>query len=191
MSTGNGKHARSDDTSDIHRESHRMKSLFAKAALIAVASAAALSVAPSSFAGSKTATFQVSLNVQADCAIAANPLDFGSTGVIDNNLDQTTNVSVTCTKGTPYTVALDAGSTTGSDIGNRLLKGATGSDTVKFNLYRDTAHTQVWGQTTGSDVVTGVGNGSAQPITVYGRVPAQTVPTADTYTSTVTATVAF
>jgi spore coat protein U-like protein len=169
-----------------------MKSTFVKAALIAVMSAAALSAAPSSFAaGSKTATFQVSLTVQADCSIAANPLDFGSTGVIDNNLDQTTNVSVTCTKGTPYTVALDAGTTTGSDIGNRLLKGAANAETVKFNLYRDAAHTQVWGQTTGSDVVAGTGNGSAQPIIVYGRVPAQAVPSADTYTSTVTATVAF
>ncbi|AET94724.1 signal peptide protein (plasmid) [Burkholderia sp. YI23] len=168
-----------------------MKITFAKVAMVAVMSAAALSVAPSSFAGTKSATFQVSLTVEADCAISANPLNFGTTGVIDNNLDQTTSLAVTCTKGTPYTVALDAGSATGSDISNRLLKGTTGSDTVTYNLYRDAGHTQVWGQTTGSDVVTGTGNGDAQSITVYGRVPAQAMPAADTYTSTVTATVAF
>ena len=168
-----------------------MKSTFAKVAMVAVMSAAALSVAPSSFAGSKTATFQVSLTVEADCSISANPLNFGSTGVIDSNLDQTSSVSVTCTKGTPYTVALDAGSATGSTIADRELGNAGGTESVKFNLYRDAGHTQVWGQTTGTDVVGGTGNGSAQSITVYGRVPAQSMPAADTYTSTVTATVAF
>ncbi|SAK75240.1 secreted pili protein involved in motility and biofilm formation [Caballeronia catudaia] len=168
-----------------------MKSTFAKATLVAVMSAAALSVAPGAFAGSKTATFQVSLTVEADCSISANPLNFGSTGVIDSNLDQTTSVSVTCTKNTPYTVALDAGSATGSTIADRELANAGGTAQVKYNLYRDAGHTQVWGQTTGTDVVAGTGNGSAQPITVYGRVPVQSMPAADTYTSTVTATVAF
>ncbi|SAL20106.1 secreted pili protein involved in motility and biofilm formation [Caballeronia arvi] len=168
-----------------------MKSTFAKAALVAILSAAALSVAPSSFAGSKTATFQVSLTVQADCSISANPLDFGSTGVIDSNLDQASSLVVTCTKGTPYTVALDAGSAAGSTIADRELANAGGTAQVKYNLYRDVGRTQVWGQTTGTDVVGGTGNGNAQPIPVYGRVPAQSMPAADTYTSTVTATVAF
>src|SRR5262245_9870275 len=75
-----------------HRESSNMKITFAKVAMVAVMSAAALSVAPSSFAGTKSATFQVSLTVEADCAISANPLNFGTTGVIDNNLDQTTSL---------------------------------------------------------------------------------------------------
>jgi spore coat protein U-like protein len=171
-----------------------MKITFAKAAKfasVALISAAALSVAPSSFAGTKTATFQVSLNVQADCSIAANPLNFGSTGVIDNNIDQTTSVSVTCTKGTPYTVALDAGSASGSTVANRTLGNSGGTAAVKFNLYRDEARTQVWGSVSGVDTAAATGTGDAQSITVYGRVPAQTAPIADTYTSTVTATVAF
>jgi spore coat protein U-like protein len=168
-----------------------MKSTFAKSALIAVLSAAALSAAPAAFAGSKTATFQVSLTIQADCSISANPLNFGTTGVIDTNLDQTSTVSVTCTNGTPYTVALDAGSAAGSTIADRAMNNAGGTASVKYNIYRDAGHTQVWGQTTGTDVVGGTGNGTAQSINVYGRVPAQSMPVADTYTSTVTATVAF
>ena len=168
-----------------------MKSTFAKIALVSVMSAAALAIAPSSFAGSKSATFQVSLTVQADCAISANPLDFGSQGVISDNVDGASTLAVTCTKGTPYNVALDSGSATGSTIANRQLTDAGGTDVVKYNLYRDAARTQVWGQVSGVDTASGTGNGDAQSITVYGRVPAQTVPAAGTYTSTVTATVVF
>jgi spore coat protein U-like protein len=168
-----------------------MKSTFAKIAMVAVMSAAALSVAPSSFAGTKTATFQVSLTVQADCSISANPLAFGSTGVIDTNLDQTSSLSVTCTKGTPYTVALDAGTGTGSTIAERQMGNAGATASVKYNIYRDEARTQVWGQLSGIDTIGATGTGDAQSINVYGRVPAQTAPVADTYTSTVTATVAF
>ncbi|WP_244850755.1 spore coat U domain-containing protein [Caballeronia sp. SL2Y3] len=168
-----------------------MKSMFKKAAVVAFVASAVLSVSPSLFAASKTATFQVTLTIQDDCSIAANPLDFGSTGVIANNIDQSTNVSVTCTTGTPYNVALDAGSPTGSTISARTLNNAANTGTVQYNLFRDSGRTQIWGQTVGSDTVSGVGNGSAQTISVFGRVPAQPTPAADTYMSTVTATVVF
>ncbi|HEY2977511.1 MAG TPA: spore coat protein U domain-containing protein, partial [Burkholderiaceae bacterium] len=40
--------------------------------------------------------------------------------------------------------------------------------------------------------VTGTGNGSPQPHTVYGRVPAQaTTPAPGTYTTTITVTVTY
>jgi spore coat protein U-like protein len=168
-----------------------MKRTFAKIALISALSAVALAAAPASYATSKTATFQVSLTVQDDCSVSANPLDFGSTGVLENNLDQNSTLSVTCTKGTPYTVALDAGSATGSTTDSRLLTSAAGSDAVKYNLYRDAARTQVWGQTAGNDTASDTGTGNAKTMTVYGRVPPQAVPAPDTYTSTVTATVVF
>ncbi|QSN64857.1 MULTISPECIES: spore coat U domain-containing protein [unclassified Caballeronia] len=168
-----------------------MKSVFKKAAVVALIASTAFGVSPSLFAASKTATFQVTLTIQDDCSIAANPLNFGSTGVIASNIDQSTNLAVTCTVGTPYNVALDAGSPAGSTIPARTLKNAANTGTVQYNLFRDSAHTQIWGQTVGSDTVSGVGNGSAQTISVFGRVPAQATPAADTYTSTVTATVVF
>ncbi|WP_250528432.1 spore coat U domain-containing protein [Caballeronia sp. GAWG2-1] len=143
-------------------------------------------------ATSKTATFTVSLTIQADCDITANPLDFGSTGIIHANIDQTTTVNVTCTKGTAYNIGLDQGSISGSAVATRLL-GSTGSPTptVNFGLYRDSARTQNWGQTIGTDTLSGTGTGSSQALTVYGRVPTQTAPAAGAYTSTITATVTF
>jgi len=60
-----------------------------------------------------------------------------------------------------------------------------------FQLYSDSAHTQVWGNTIGTNTVTGTGTGTAQTLTVYGRVPQQSTPAAGTYTSTITATITF
>ncbi|MDR5760210.1 MULTISPECIES: spore coat U domain-containing protein [unclassified Caballeronia] len=143
-------------------------------------------------AATKTTTFVVSLTLQNDCNITANPLNFGTSGVIAANIDQTTTLAVTCSNGAAYNVGLDAGSVAGSTIPARLL-GGTGTPvpTVAYQLYRDAARTLIWGQTVATDTVAGTGNGAAQTLTVYGRVAPQTTPAAGTYTSTVTATITF
>ncbi|SAK43788.1 secreted pili protein involved in motility and biofilm formation [Caballeronia pedi] len=143
-------------------------------------------------AATRTTTFTVSLTLQNDCQIAANALNFGNSGVIAANIDQTTTLSVTCSNGAVYNVGLDAGSVTGSTIPNRLLSGTgTPAPTVGYQLYRDAARTLVWGQTVGTDTQSGTGTGAAQTLTVYGRVAPQNTPAAGTYTSTVTATITF
>ncbi|TDG02259.1 spore coat U domain-containing protein [Paraburkholderia guartelaensis] len=144
--------------------------------------------------GTATATFNVTLTLQANCTISANPLSFGSNGVLATALNQQTTVGVTCTSTTPYNVGLDAGTVAGSSVANRLMAGtATGNTgtTVGFQLYQDAGHTTVWGNTQGTNTVAGTGSGSSQSITVYGQVPAQTTPRPDTYQTTVTATVYF
>ena len=77
----------------------------------------------------------------------------------------------------------------GSTVGSRLL--GNGTATVQFQMYQDSARSILWGNTLGTNTVSGVGNGTAQSITVYGQVPTQTTPAASTYTSTVTASVTF
>jgi len=64
-----------------------------------------------------------------------------------------------------------------------------GANSVAYQLYRDSGRTQVWGNTVGTDTVAGTGTGSAQPLTVYAIVPAQTTPPAGTYTDTVVVSV--
>lgn len=145
--------------------------------------------------GTGTATFNVTLTLQANCVIAANPLAFGTAGVLTTAINQQTTLSVTCTNTTPYNVGLDGGNVTGSTVTSRLMAGtATGNTgtTVGFQLYQDSGHTTVWGNTQGTNTVAGTGSGSAQTLTVYGQVPAQSVtPKPDTYQTTVTATVYF
>lgn len=142
------------------------------------------------FAATKTATFTVTATVISDCTIvSASNINFGNVGVMASNTDATGTLNVSCTTGTPYNLELDAGSATGSTLANRLM--ANGSNTLKYQLYRDSAYTNVWGITIGTDTSAGTGTGSSSPFTVYARMPPQSTPVVGTYTSTVTATIAF
>lgn len=143
------------------------------------------------YAKSRTATFDVTMRVVADCTIAANAIDFGQTGVMTAAITGSSTINVTCTNTTPYNVGLDAGTGTGSTGTTRFLAGSGGNtDTVAFNLYR-TPGSGVWGNTQGTDTAAGTGNGTPQALTVYGEVPMQKSPTPDSYKSTITATVYF
>jgi spore coat protein U-like protein len=144
--------------------------------------------------GTATATFNVTLTLQANCSISANPLSFGTNGVLSTAVNQQTTLSVTCTNTTPYNVGLDAGTVTGSSVTSRLMAGTASGNTgttVGFQLYQDAGRTTIWGNTQGTNTVAGTGTGSAQSLTVYGQVPAQATPKPDTYQTTVTATVYF
>jgi spore coat protein U-like protein len=158
-------------------------------AMVGVALALAATVSSAQASTTVTTTFQVSLTITSNCVIAANPLSFGTTGVLTANVNQTTTLSVTCTNTTPYNVGLDGGNVTGSTVTSRLL--GNGTSTVQFQLYSDSGRSIVWGNTIGTNTVSGTGSGSAQSLTVYGQVPTQSTPAASTYTSTVTASVTF
>ena len=142
--------------------------------------------------GSKTATFDVTMRIVADCAIAVNGIDFGQTqGVLATAVAASSNISVTCSNTTPYNIGLNAGTGTGSNGTTRYLSGTgANASTVRFNLYQAPGASP-WGNTQGTDTLGGTGNGSAQNLTVYGEIPAQATPTPDSYKSTITATVYF
>ena len=67
----------------------------------------------------------------------------------------------------------------------------SGGATVTYSLYSDSGHSTVWGNTIGSDTVTGTGSGSPQSFTVYGRVPPQATAAPGTYNDTITVTVTY
>lgn len=141
---------------------------------------------------SRTANFDVSMKIVADCTIAAAGMDFGQNqGVLATAVTATSNISVTCTNTTPYTVGLNAGTGAGSSGTTRYMSG-TGANTgtVRFNLYQSPGAGS-WGNTQGTDTMSGTGTGSLQTLAVYGEIPSQQTPAPDTYKSTVTATVYF
>lgn len=142
--------------------------------------------------GTATSTFNVTLTIIANCTIAAQPLNFGSSqGVLATAVTANTTVGVTCTNTTPYNLGLNAGTGTGSTTSARTMSGTgANTSTVAFNLFQAAGATN-WGNTQGTDTQPGIGNGSLQTLTVYGQVPAQTTPQPDTYKSTITATVFF
>lgn len=142
-------------------------------------------------AATSTATFGVSATVQATCNISAASLAFGTyTGAV---VTATSNITVTCTKGTSYNVGLDAGLTPGATVTTRQMKGATTSNTdlLSYALYSDSAMSSNWGNTVNTDTVAGTGNGSPQTLTVYGKIPGGQFITPDSYSDTITATITY
>jgi spore coat protein U-like protein len=137
-----------------------------------------------------TTSFQVRLQILDSCTVATPAtLDFGQQTALGSAIDATTSISVTCSNTTPYNIALDAGAH-GSSVTARKMQGGT-SEQISYSLYRDSARTQNWGATVGTDTATGTGTGSAALHTVYGRVPSQSTPRPDTYTDTITVTVSY
>ena len=164
-------------------------------AVALIATAVALLINnPAMAAGSATATFEARLIIKADCKFtsAVGPaLDFGSKGLLDTAISQSTTLEVECSNTTPYSIALNAGSVAGSTTAERLMLGSDAATKIKYQLYQDAAHTVVWGDTKNSDTLDKTGNGIAQSYTVYGNVPVQDTPAPGTYESLVTATITF
>jgi spore coat protein U-like protein len=135
--------------------------------------------------------FVITATVVNNCNITTTPLSFGSNTLLNTAVTSTGTISVQCTNGDAYEVALDGGTTAGS-VSGRQMVGATSGGKVSYQLYTDSAHATPWGDGTGStSMATGTGSGVAQSLTVYGRVPVQAVPIPDTYSDTVKATVYF
>jgi spore coat protein U-like protein len=139
-------------------------------------------------AATTTATIAISATVQATCVVSAAPLAFGTyTGV---QLDATAIISVTCTNTTTYTVGLDKGTTASGTVAARLMVGPAAA-TLGYRLASASQAGANWGDTLPLGWVTGTGNGSLQPLTVYGRVAAGQYVAPGAYTDTITATVTY
>lgn len=156
----------------------------------ALIGACLLPLANASQAATATTTFSVQAVIQAECLInSATSLDFGTTGVLAANVDASSTITVQCTNTTPYNIGLDVGLGAGATVATRKL--TNGGATINYSLYSDAPRTTVWGTTIATDTVAGTGNGAAQAVTVYGRIPAQTTPAPGTYTDTITVTVTY
>jgi spore coat protein U-like protein len=134
--------------------------------------------------------FTVSATVIKNCLVTASPLNFGSSvGLLTSVVNATTTLGMQCTYGTAYNVGLDAGLNGGGSINARKMM--LGANSIAYQLYQDSARTTVWGNTIGTNTVSGTGNGNTQSVTVYGSVPAQTTPPAGTYSDTIMVTVMY
>lgn len=155
-----------------------------------LATALGVVAVPATYAATATGTLNLSITISATCSVvSATAINFGTMSAIAANVDQTSTLTVNCSSTTPYNVGLGVGGGTGATVAVRKM--TSGANTVNYTLYRDAARTLVWGQTIGTDTTTGTGTGANQTLTIYGRVPAQTVPPPGTYSDTVTVTVTY
>lgn len=135
----------------------------------------------------------VTITITNQCTGASTTgIDFGSHGFLTTDVDNTGSITVTCTTGAAYTIGLGTGTGSGATVSSRKMTVTSpGTATIDYQLFREIGRTTNWGNTPGNDTVAGTGNGSAQTVTVFGRVPAQASPVAGTYNDTVVVSINY
>lgn len=139
-----------------------------------------------------TATFNSFVTIPYD-PIVAN-LSSPATGTAILNL--------TCTLNTHATIDLNHGlnaTPVGSYYAPNMIGAVASPDLLRYYVYSDSGYTALWGTTTssngGSTAGTSVAyvalSGNTTPLTLYISIPANQNVQADTYSDTVTATVAY
>ena len=136
---------------------------------------------------SATSTFAVTESAPATCSSSVGSLAFGTYAGASRNAQST--LSLTCSSGTAYTIALSTGSNFSG--GTRRMKSAV-NQFINYALYSDSARLVPWGTgASGGSTVGGSGTGSAQSLTIYGTAPAATVPSPGSYSDSVVVTVTY
>jgi len=138
----------------------------------ALAILATFFIAQPALAETASSTFVVNASISSVCTLSSTNMNFGvvpTAGATTVQTDSTSSISVTCTAGGTYAVALNWGLNNVAE--QRNAKGTVvATDLLAYDLYKDSARGTVWTQAAAP--VTGTGTGSAQTITVYGRVVA-------------------
>ena len=176
-----------------------------------LATGALLGAAGSASAATVGTNFTVSTNVLKTCSVAAANLGFSNYTPGSGPQTATSTISVNCTKGTTFTVALDKGTTAGGTVAQRLMAQGGGAGTLQYNLCTAAVTAAgacngatLWGDGTGGTITqagvgAGMGAGNVQNLTVNGGLPDnafnQAAPVAasgsSAYTDTVGVTVTY
>jgi spore coat protein U-like protein len=132
-----------------------------------------------------TGAFDVTALYTAACTLSATDLAFGAFGTFAGPVTATSTVNVACTTGSAYNVSLGLGlaSTTTPTVTRRMQKAG---QYLTYELHRDAARNDPWGIESAAGRV---GTGNNQSLTVYGRIPVQTLPPPESYQDTVVVTV--
>jgi spore coat protein U-like protein len=150
--------------------------------------AAACAIAAPARADDDDDAFQVTATVLATCEVTAQDLAFGDYDPIAaSNLDAATTLSLTCTNGTPYELAMSVGG--GESTAARYM--LDGAEQLAYVLYQDPSRTTLWGVNDGVDTFGGTGTGAPVNIDVFGRIPMQQAAPAGAYADTITVTVTW
>jgi spore coat protein U-like protein len=154
---------------------------------------ASFAAAAAARADSVAARMDVTATVIFNCRLIVPPLSFGSYDPLAANASQPADasavVSVTCTRSTPAALSFDFGLHPAGAT-ERAMKGP-GPEALRYQIYRDAAHSQVWGR--GGDAMQLLSKGIAQPdqFTVFGRIPPQQETEPGAYSDVLTAAVDF
>jgi len=126
------------------------------------------------------------------CTISVTSVAFGSYNVFTATAtDSTGSVTYRCNStAANISVALSRGSS--STFSPRTMR--KGAEILQYNLYRNAARTNIWGDGTGGTSIytrANPPNNRNVVLRIYGRVPAAQDVSAGSYTDTISATINF
>jgi spore coat protein U-like protein len=161
--------------------------------LIALLLAGSLAAAAPALGDSLGMRMDVSANVITNCRLVIPPLSFGTYDPLDAHsaqpADASVNLTLNCTRNTAASISFDFGlhPSTGTARG---MNGPS-AEVLQYQIYRDSARSQIWAQ--GSDSFRILTHGVASPdqLTVFGRIPPRQEVEPGAYTDVLTATVDF
>lgn len=168
----------------------RLRRMCARGFCVGAATLGVVFLAPERpvMAATATGTLNVSALVINSCIVAVGALAFGNYDpTASGNLDVNGTFLLTCTPGASGTIGLD----TGANASGSIRRMTFSSSFLAYELYKEGARTNVWGNSGGATQAFTSSSLLAQTFTVYGRVaPAQGV-AAGLYLDTVGITVTF
>ncbi len=129
--------------------------------------------ASSAFALSASGNFNVQVKIATACTVGATAMDFGSLNTVVGTENATSNVSVTCNKGTAYGLSF-------TNVATIALATTTAAINLNNGLNVIPASLKV------SSGATGVATGGTDVGLVTGTLTATAYPTAGTYSNTQT-----
>lgn len=135
----------------------------------------------------RTSPLDVSTTFLGSCEIQPGTLAFGAYDPLSATpRDATATIAISCTRATPYAVALGAGN---HAAGAARQMSGPGGGLLRYELYADPARAIVWNATS---TVTGTTPSTAPiPLVVFGRVPAGQLVQAGAYSDVVQSTINF
>lgn len=162
-----------------------------KTSLAILALGGGLFAADAASAATSNGNLVIQATVSDACSVADTSLGFGAVNPTSGVLvPVATNVSVTCTLGTSFSVGLGDGNNLSG--GARRLRKGTSSDYLRYELYKDLLMTTRFGDTGSSDRVAGLGLGiTATPVVIYGAIPAGQTAAGGSYADSVQITLYY
>ena len=154
---------------------------------------AVLSCLPASAAmarGSATATMAVSVEVTANCTVAAGSLAFGTVGAAQAPAQTATAaIEVACGPDVAFTVELDDGQNGGN--GTRRARDPATGRSIGYEIFADPAHTRRWGSLDTQSVASVADGNGTERLTAYGVIVGDGQVAAGSYGDLVTVTTNF
>lgn len=142
---------------------------------------------------SASAPVLVAADVQGQCRIGVENLNFGVYDPLDGNaqsdLVAESVIACTCTKGSRASIFLDAGKSAANPMSDRHM--AAGLQQITYQLYRDPQRSAVWNGPGQEQTIRSTTGRSASLLRIYGSIPSGQRVLAGEYSDTITAIVEF